>query len=168
MLREIWRRVTSSRYAGALEDSARTEAALIAELARQTAEVTRQCAEVARQRAEIDRLRGENRALLNSILGIAGVPPIYVQSPPESLSASRHSEPPPPQNSGEENLAPAPPPGETSSNRDPSGTARPRNDSRHSASPGRHLAAPLRRRSWHQINRMLEIEAARKTVTSDS
>ena len=32
--------------------------------------------ELARSRAEIERLRIENRALLNSVLGTAGVPPI--------------------------------------------------------------------------------------------
>ena len=37
-------------------------------------------AEVARERAEIERLRAENRALLNSLLGTAGVPPI--ETPP--------------------------------------------------------------------------------------
>jgi hypothetical protein len=33
-------------------------------------------AEVVRERAEVERLRAENRALLNSLLGTAGVPPI--------------------------------------------------------------------------------------------
>src|SRR5579864_7846430 len=33
-------------------------------------------AEIARDRAEIERLRTENRAMLNSLLGTAGVPPI--------------------------------------------------------------------------------------------
>lgn len=36
--------------------------------------------ELARSRAEIERLRLENRALLNSLLGTAGVPP--VEAPP--------------------------------------------------------------------------------------
>jgi hypothetical protein len=36
--------------------------------------------QVARERAEIERLRAENRALLNSLLGTAGVPPI--EAPP--------------------------------------------------------------------------------------
>lgn len=36
--------------------------------------------QVARERAEGDRLRTENRALLNSLLGTAGVPPI--EAPP--------------------------------------------------------------------------------------
>jgi hypothetical protein len=36
--------------------------------------------EVARERAEVERLRAENRALLNSVLGTAGVPPI--ETPP--------------------------------------------------------------------------------------
>ena len=37
-------------------------------------------AEIARERAEIERLRTENRAMLNSLLGTAGVPPI--ETPP--------------------------------------------------------------------------------------
>jgi hypothetical protein len=37
-------------------------------------------AEIERERAEIERLRAENRALLNSLLGTAGVPPI--EAPP--------------------------------------------------------------------------------------
>jgi hypothetical protein len=36
--------------------------------------------QVARERGEIERLRAENRALLNSLLGTAGVPPI--EAPP--------------------------------------------------------------------------------------
>ena len=36
--------------------------------------------EIARERSEIDRLRQECRALLNSLLGTAGVPPI--EAPP--------------------------------------------------------------------------------------
>jgi hypothetical protein len=36
--------------------------------------------EIARDRAELERLRAENRAMLNSLLGTAGVPPI--ETPP--------------------------------------------------------------------------------------
>jgi len=36
--------------------------------------------QVARERAEIERLRAENRAMLNSLLGTAGAPPI--EAPP--------------------------------------------------------------------------------------
>lgn len=36
--------------------------------------------QVARERGEVERLRAENRALLNSLLGTAGVPPI--EAPP--------------------------------------------------------------------------------------
>ena len=53
------RRMFSSRYVRMLED-----------------EVTRLREDVARERAEIARLRLENRALLNSLLGTAGVPPV--------------------------------------------------------------------------------------------
>ena len=50
------------------------------EVAHAHAEVAREHEEVARERAEIERLRVENRALLNSVLGTAGVPPI--ETPP--------------------------------------------------------------------------------------
>ena len=39
--------------------------------------------EVARERAETERLRAENRALLNSLLGTAGFPPIETAEPPK-------------------------------------------------------------------------------------
>lgn len=38
-------------------------------------------AEIARERAEIERLRTENRAMLNSLLGTAGVAPIEAPVP---------------------------------------------------------------------------------------
>ena len=37
--------------------------------------------EVARERAENDRLRAENRALMNSLLGTAGFPPVEYPEP---------------------------------------------------------------------------------------
>jgi len=67
-------------------------------------------AEIERGRAEVERLRAENRALLNSVLGTAGVPPI--ETPP--------------------------------------------------AHPAQ--IAPIRRRSWPQIARAREIEAAREAA----
>jgi hypothetical protein len=159
----FWRRITSTRYTRAMEAAARTESALQGE--------------IARLRVDVDRLRGENRALLNSILGIAGVPPIPVGLPdrrlvepassvatlPEPLPARRHSESPPRSSGDGESLSPAPPPGENASGRDFPGASRPRNDSRHPDSPARQVAAPLRRRSWHQFNRMLEVQSARKS-----
>ena len=59
MVCSFWRRLTATRYTRALE----------AALARERSDVARQCAEMVR-------LRAENRALLNSILGIAGLPPV--------------------------------------------------------------------------------------------
>jgi uncharacterized coiled-coil protein SlyX len=63
---EFWRRLTTTHRARTLE----------AELALERAVVTRLDAVIAQQGAEITRLRAENRALLNSILGIAGIPPL--------------------------------------------------------------------------------------------
>ena len=39
--------------------------------------------EVARERAENERLRSENRALMNSLLGTAGFPPVEFPEPPK-------------------------------------------------------------------------------------
>ena len=39
--------------------------------------------EVARERAENDRLRAENRALINSLLGTAGFPPVEFPEAPK-------------------------------------------------------------------------------------
>lgn len=39
--------------------------------------------EVARERAEAERLRAENRALLNSLLGTAGFPPVEFPEAPK-------------------------------------------------------------------------------------
>jgi hypothetical protein len=52
------------------------------EVARQRAENERQAAELAQERETTATLRAENRALLNSLLGTVGVPPI------ETLTAS--------------------------------------------------------------------------------
>ncbi len=60
---------------------------------------------------EVTRLRGENRALVNSLLGTAGVPPLHVNGSPPATD--------------------------------------------------RKPIPPVRRRSWQQIGRMLEIEEAR-------
>lgn len=145
-LREIWRRITSTRDTRALES------------------------EIAQLRAEIDRLRAENRALLNSILGIAGIPPIALPIFTALSPAAGHSGSPTLSSGGDESLStPTSSSPQTAAPSDPSsrqsGT---RNDSHLSpSSPSARLAAPIRRRSWHQINRMLEIESARKAVTSD-
>lgn len=39
--------------------------------------------EIARERAESERLRGENRALMNSLLGTAGFPPVEFPEAPK-------------------------------------------------------------------------------------
>ncbi|MFZ0582986.1 MAG: hypothetical protein WAN72_10685 [Candidatus Acidiferrales bacterium] len=96
--------------------------------------------------AEVARLRAENRALLNSILGIAGVPPITVSAAetavrPGTLRTS------------------------AAGTKTASATAVAAG-SRGSAKTGVSVAAPTRRRSWHQVYRMLEIDAARKKEAS--
>jgi hypothetical protein len=39
--------------------------------------------EIARERADNERLRAENRALMNSLLGTAGFPPVEFPAPPQ-------------------------------------------------------------------------------------
>jgi hypothetical protein len=93
-IRKFWHHLTTTRHARTLEAELALERAVIvrldaaiaqqgaqidqqsAEISQQGIEVTEQRAEIERQYAEIARLRAENRALLNSILGIAGVPPL--------------------------------------------------------------------------------------------
>jgi hypothetical protein len=125
IIHEIWRRITSTRYTRALE-----------------AEVTRQRAEITRERSENVLLRAQNRALLNSILGIAGVPPILVDG--DAPVGVRNV-------MSADTAAPTP------------------KLAQHAVPPQNHQSAavPLRRRSWQQIYRMLEFESAKKTVPSD-
>jgi hypothetical protein len=132
----LWQRVTVTRYARALEE------------------------EAARQRAEIARLRAENRALLNSILGIAGIPPIVVTE--AEIESARNSD----EAAGGKGSAAGDAQRVTGSagdgrakvRRGPSTVA---NGTGQANGVGGRLAG-IRRRSWHQINRMLEFESARK------
>jgi len=118
-LRNLWRRLTTNRRARTLET-----------------ELARERAANAEQGIEITRLRAENRALLNSILGIAGVPPVSASL--DDLAATQ------------------------SQNATPPSVARTPNHSRSRANPTPHVAAPTRRRSWPQIHRLLEFESAQK------
>ncbi|MGA7852558.1 MAG: hypothetical protein WCA15_04470 [Candidatus Acidiferrales bacterium] len=105
-LREIWRRLFSTKYSAILE-------------------------------AEVARLRAENRALLNSILGIAGVPPITVGADAPALTPSV----------GTATTKKGGTPGDSSTQ---------------VTAKNLSVTAPTRRRSWHQVYRMLEIDSARK------
>jgi len=98
---------------------------------------------------ELVSLRAENRALLNSILGIAGIPPVPVSESDlcptcRGASGKAHGGAPP-----------------TWRNSRPADGTEGKHDAvtNHSTV---HVAAPMRRRSWQQINRALELESARK------
>lgn len=98
---------------------------------------------------ELARLRAENRALLNSILGIAGVPPLPLEAPPEDFAMAGTGGVP-------ENRV------RSDRSRDLSNGRAASTQSVSGPGVGGHGALPLRRRSWQQINRMLELESARK------
>lgn len=146
-LHEIWRRMTTSRYTRALE-----------------AGIERRDLELARERAEVRRLRAENRALLNSILGIAGIPPV-IAGEEEWAAAAQQPYLVPAANAARE-------PGAASAAPSAQAAATNQGIARESAaklrSPGAHLAAPLRRRSWQQINRALEFASAQKKQPADA
>jgi len=99
--------------------------------------------------AEVVRLRAENRALLNSILGIAGVPPITV---PDSVAIGNSL--PAASGRSSRNQGEASPNTRTQAARPANGKAQ-----------GPNPVAAMRRRSWHQIYRMLEIDSARKKTS---
>jgi hypothetical protein len=108
--------------------------------------------ELARAVSENSRLQRKNRALLNSIFGIAGIPPVYSTSAedPRSLLSPRAGSDAPASESASPPVAhvsavAASQMGQAVKNR-----------------KNAAALAPLRRRSWHQINRALEFKAARK------
>jgi len=131
-LREMWGRLVATKYTRALE-------------------------------REVARLRAENRALLNSILGIAGVPPIAV--PADDIPASGAAEfvaekTTPVRGTALEAESGA---GKQGAGRSATGLSVKQAGQRAPAERGmKSVATPMRRRSWHQIYRMLEIDAARK------
>src|SRR5580700_2644612 len=88
-IQTIWQRILSSRRARERDAAALRESALREEFARRTHALE---AQIVPLHAELERLRAENRALLNSVLGIAGIPPVIVPDPPTPSSYGRHSE----------------------------------------------------------------------------
>jgi len=118
--------------------------------------------------SEVVRLRAENRALLNSILGIAGMKPL----PPAPLPSFTTQ--PAPAGHSESSMQPraADRPLATTASSDPSMAvagepsrrqSETRDDSSISAdAPPMLRTPPHRRRSWHQINRLLEFQSAAK------
>lgn len=142
-IRLFWRRITRTRYARALET------------------------DLARAYSENSRLRDENRALLNSILGIAGIPPVYTNSaeqPRSSPSPRAGSDAPAPTTPADTDYPLRTPVTEPVSPPVANLAAAGALPVRALAERGKNSAqlAPLRRRSWHQVNRALEFKAALK------
>lgn len=207
-LGEIWRRIAFAPKAlGRIRARVKTRDALEVDvtLARaeeksawQSGEIERLRAEIVHVRTEYARVREENRALLNSILGIAGIPPITV-----ALQDARTSEAPntnsaaPPRSHPSAPTGPEAPASITAADKThplgtpvASGPASPSTDTgaidmrdraeyfhaqemrvNAAAARGKNLhkvTAPMRRRSWQQINRTLEFDAARKQAGRDA
>lgn len=94
---------------------------------------------------EVTRLRAENRALLNSILGIAGMPPIVLT--PSEYAAEQSG-------AG----------GQSGSTRKTSYGSKPDGRRASGSQVQRRtlgVPVPVRHRSWQQVNRMLELDAMR-------
>jgi hypothetical protein len=81
---KLWQWFIAPRGTREREAAAQREAALREEFVRCTHALE---AQIAQAHAENCRLRAENRALLNSVLGIAGIPPVIVADP--SAAAGR-------------------------------------------------------------------------------
>ena len=131
-LHTLWRRITTTRYSRTIEAELALERAVVTRL---DAVIAQQDVTIDQQGTEIARLRAENRALLNSILGIAGVPPVAASLDDLAAAQSQNATPP---------------------------AAHTASHSRPRANPTPHVAAPTRRRSWPQIHRLLEFESAQK------
>jgi hypothetical protein len=93
---------------------------------------------------EVARLRAENRALLNSLLGTAGVPPLRIDEGHPTL------------------VGICPEPAATGRNVGLASSAFAGQGPGKSGATRSGATPPLRRRSWQQIGRMLEIEEARR------
>ncbi len=90
-LQTAWQRITKSRRtrereAAAQYERVHREGALRDDFARRTHALESQ---IAQAHAENCRLRAENRALLNSVLGIAGIPPVIVADPSRPSAGRR-------------------------------------------------------------------------------
>jgi hypothetical protein len=138
-IRTIWRGITATRYTRALE-------------------------------MEVARLRAENRALLNSILGIAGVPPITVSLPTDAANVAQVFRPEDVR--GDQRESSSRQAGMSyinptyreadASHMDVPPESSVRGPKRVRSKVSGDTVTPMRRRSWHQIYRMLEIDSARK------
>jgi hypothetical protein len=124
---------------------------------------------------EVSRLRNENRALINSVLSIAGLPPLRLEA---EIARENHLAEIELKTRRSGAAAQATTMGEVGRDRTGSPAAHDTNSveqgaSRNASSPpmGQGIglpANPHRRRSWQQINRILEIEETRQITNRDN
>jgi hypothetical protein len=131
-LRELWGRLVDANYTSALE-------------------------------RDVARLRAENRALLNSILGIAGVPPIVASADDPAAAIAADLLGNMAGSGGRSRIEAERGAGEPVALQNASDVAGSEIRKTSQVERGmKRAATPTRRRSWHQVYRMLEIDAARK------
>lgn len=123
---------------------------------------------------EVTRLRNENRAMMNSILSVAGLPPLRLDA---EVAREKHRAEI--EIKARRNGAPAIGQETVASGHERGGGSKEEQDSRAAGANERPLPAcvgqgiPLpasahRKRSWQQINRILEIEEARQITNRDN
>jgi hypothetical protein len=190
-LQKVWRRITTTRLTRALEGE------ILPHLRAQNGEVTRLHSELNREREENTRLRDENRALRTYIFGTASIPPVALASPVGAqhvapAADARRAESHSPGASSARVVVPNSAAGLADGGEGsaflraepmrcalgselgasaPSGAAccAPTKNARDAASHENapHIIAPMRRRSWHQVHRALELAAVRKKQRPD-
>ena len=125
---------------------------------------------------EVERLRAENRAMMNSLLGTAGIPPLQIpETRPEARRhgsevrwrrpgisvGARRAVPAGAANGGVRKGSPGRPEARSVGNEDAQASLGSVWDEAEPAPRGSAIPA-VRRRSWQQIGRILEIEEARR------
>lgn len=161
--RKLWHEITRSQRRNAAQASEQIEGT-----SRQ------ECADRVRiLETQILLLRAENRGLLNSVLGIAGVPPIIVDDPPIAFIGRESGEPARYESEASSAVIVPQVTVDSVENNEEHRTNSVRSVNSNAAIPRKEptqtrtandprIIPPMRRRSWHQIYRKLEFESSRK------